>query len=97
MVFLASVPNQPRSADVLAQKTKVPRSYLNRDGETYDLIFLDVFAGENVPWYLVTREALQAVQRHLNPGGRLLVNWVTRQNGESDGLRRLEAGTTPRS
>lgn len=30
MVFLASVPNQPRSADVLAQKTKVPRSYLNR-------------------------------------------------------------------
>ncbi|HEX3530597.1 MAG TPA: fused MFS/spermidine synthase [Thermoanaerobaculia bacterium] len=68
------------------------RSYLNRDGETYDLIFLDVFAGENVPWYLVTREALQAVQRHLNPGGRLLVNWVTRQDGESDGLRRLEAG-----
>jgi len=68
------------------------RSYLNRGGETYDLIFLDVFAGENVPWYLVTREALQAVQRHLNPGGRLLVNWVTRQDGESDGLRRLEAG-----
>lgn len=30
MVFLASVPNQPRSADVLARKTKVPRSYLNR-------------------------------------------------------------------
>jgi len=71
------------------------RSYLNRDnrdGATYDLIFLDVFAGENVPWYLVTREALHAVQRHLNPGGRLLVNWVTRQDGESDGLRRLEAG-----
>jgi predicted membrane-bound spermidine synthase len=68
------------------------RSQLNREGETYDLIFLDVFAGETVPWYLVTREALQAVQRRLAPGGRLLVNWVTRQGGESAGLRRLEAG-----
>jgi SAM-dependent methyltransferase len=68
------------------------RSYLNREGERYDLIILDVFAGENVPWYLVTREALQAVRRHLNPGGRLLVNWVTRGGGESAGLRRLEAG-----
>lgn len=68
------------------------RSQLNREGETYDLIFLDVFAGETVPWYLVTREALQAVQRRLAPGGRLLVNWVTRPGGESGGLRRLEAG-----
>jgi spermidine synthase len=68
------------------------RSYLNREGDRYDLILLDVFAGENVPWYLVTREALQAVQRHLAPGGRLLVNWVTRNSGDSEGLRRLEAG-----
>jgi predicted membrane-bound spermidine synthase len=68
------------------------RSYLNGTSGTYDLVILDVFAGESVPWYLVTREALQAVQRHLAPGGRLLVNWVTRQGGESGGLRRLEAG-----
>jgi len=67
------------------------RSYLNREGETYDLVFLDVFAGETIPWYLVTREALAAVGRHLAPGGRLLVNWVTDSNGESGGLRRLEA------
>jgi len=68
------------------------RSYLNREGERYDLIVLDVFAGETIPWYLVTREGLLAVQRHLNPGGRLLVNWVTRSGGQSGGLRRLEAG-----
>jgi len=30
MVFLASEPSHPRSADLLAKKTKVPRSYLNR-------------------------------------------------------------------
>lgn len=30
MVLLASVPHQPRSADVLAEKTKIPRSYLHR-------------------------------------------------------------------
>lgn len=30
MVCLASTPQQPNSADILAKKTQVPRSYLNR-------------------------------------------------------------------
>jgi Rrf2 family transcriptional regulator, nitric oxide-sensitive transcriptional repressor len=30
IVYLASPPVQPKSADVLAQRTKVPRSYLHR-------------------------------------------------------------------
>jgi predicted membrane-bound spermidine synthase len=67
------------------------RAWLNRTHETYDLVFLDAFAGENAPWYLSTREGLAQIKRALNPGGRLLINSVTRENG-SEGLDRLEAG-----
>jgi spermidine synthase len=66
------------------------RAFLNRTEQAFDLVFLDAYAGENVPWYLVTRESMQAVRGHLNPGGRMLVNYVTRANGSS-GLERMEA------
>jgi spermidine synthase len=68
------------------------RAYLNQDGPKYDLIFLDAFAGENVPWYLVTKEGLARMQARLNPGGRLVINSVTRAGVGSPGLQRIEAG-----
>jgi SAM-dependent methyltransferase len=66
------------------------RTWLNRCPEKYDLVFLDAYVGENTPWYLNTREAMQDMKRVLNPGGRLLVNIVTRSQG-SPGQERLEA------
>lgn len=66
------------------------RAYLNHCASTYDLVFLDAFAGENAPWYLSTREGLGAIKAVLNPGGRLLINSVTRSEG-SEGLKRMEA------
>lgn len=68
------------------------RAFVNRSQEQWDLIFLDAFAGENPPWYLMTVEGLQAIKARLAPGGRLLINSVTRQGGHSAGLDRLEAG-----
>lgn len=67
------------------------RAYLARSTEAYDLIFLDAFAGENAPWYLMTVEGLSSMRQHLAPGGRLLINTVTGDQG-SPGLDRLEAG-----
>jgi hypothetical protein len=69
------------------------RAYLNQDGPGYDLIFLDSFTGENVPWYLDTKEGLARMKARLNPGGRLIINSVTRLNG-SPGLDRIEAGVS---
>jgi len=66
------------------------RAWLNRCDKAYDLVFLDAFAGENAPWYLTTREGMAQIKRVLNPGGRLLINSVTRSGG-SEGLKRLEA------
>jgi spermidine synthase len=68
------------------------RAYLDQDGPKYDLIFMDAFAGENVPWYLVTKEGLARMQARLNPGGRLVINSVTRASVGSPGLQRIEAG-----
>jgi len=67
------------------------RAFLNASSGTWDLVFLDAFSGENTPWYLLTREGLQAIRARLAPGGRLLVNTVTRPDG-SPGLDRVEAG-----
>jgi spermidine synthase len=72
--------------------TEDARTVLARDASTYDLVILDVFAGETAPWYLQTREGLQAVKTRLAPGGRLVVNAVTLAEGNTEGLRRLEAG-----
>jgi spermidine synthase len=67
------------------------RSFLNRSQEKWDLIYMDCFAGENAPWYLLTTEGMGVMHDHLSPGGRLLVNTVTQENG-SPGLARIEAG-----
>jgi predicted membrane-bound spermidine synthase len=67
------------------------RTFLNQDTGKYDLIFLDAFAGETVPFYLCTREAMQRVQERLALGGRLLVNTITRKGSATPGFQRLES------
>jgi spermidine synthase len=68
------------------------RTYLNRTAEHYDLVFLDVYAGESIPWYLTTLEAMELIKRALNPGGRLIINTMTWATGSSPDLERLESG-----
>jgi spermidine synthase len=67
------------------------RAGLGRKPGLYDLVFLDAFAGENAPWTLTTREGMAAIRSVLKPGGRLLVNAITRSGGDSAGMRRMEA------
>ena len=68
------------------------RTYLNRAGKThFDLVFLDVYAGENIPWYLTTSEAMLLIKNILNPGGRLIINTMTWAKGTSLDLERLES------
>jgi len=67
------------------------RAFLARDDAHYDVVILDAYAGETSPWYLLTREGLAAAKARLSPGGRMLFNTVTQANGQSEGLKRLEA------
>jgi len=66
------------------------RVFINRSENKYDLIFLDVFSGESVPWYLVTTEAFERIKGMLNPGGRLLINTIALAGGNL-GLEKLES------
>jgi len=68
------------------------RTFVANDTKHYDVIVLDAYAGETSPWYLLTREGLTAIRDRLAPGGRMVVNCVTMANGQTEGLKRLEAG-----
>ncbi len=52
------------------------RYFLSRTDKKYDYVILDVFAGENTPYHVLSREALQLLSRHINPGGILGVNLI---------------------
>lgn len=67
------------------------RTALRREPGVYDVIFLDAFAAENVPWYLTTVEAFGEMRSRLTDGGRVVINTVTNRAGNSMGLARIEA------
>ncbi len=52
------------------------RQYLKGSREAFDLIFLDAFAGEEMPANLLTLEAFQSARNHLSDQGALLLNYV---------------------
>lgn len=51
------------------------RRFLRRDGESYDLAFLDVFSAESEPAHMLTKECFELVRERLNPGGALVINF----------------------
>ncbi|NOX55413.1 MAG: methyltransferase domain-containing protein [Planctomycetes bacterium] len=50
------------------------RKFIEECRKPYDVIFLDAFGAENVPYHLTTLEFLQAVRRALTPRGVALGN-----------------------
>jgi spermidine synthase len=52
------------------------RRYLQRADTTWDIIFVDAFAGGSPPWQLYTTEAFELYADHLNPGGVVVLNFI---------------------
>jgi spermidine synthase len=67
------------------------RTFLREDTHSYDLIFLDAYAGETTAWYLLTFEAMREMKSRLNSGGKLVINNAAWINHKSAGLVRIEA------
>ena len=66
------------------------RRAINRLDRRYDAVILDAYAAETLPYHLLSLEAFEAVRRHLEPGGVLLVNDREPAGpGSSPGLRAL--------
>ncbi|MBE3123563.1 MAG: fused MFS/spermidine synthase, partial [Planctomycetes bacterium] len=50
------------------------RMYLKRSPKTYDIIMLDAYASDRVPFHLTTREFVELVKSRLKPGGFVVSN-----------------------
>jgi spermidine synthase len=65
------------------------RRFIATHPNRYDLIFLDAFGADSIPYHLATREFLDAVQRALTPRGIVLANvWSSYSNHLYDSMVR---------
>lgn len=57
------------------------RKFIEEAKAGYDIIFLDAYGADEIPYHLATREFLQAVRRALTPKGIVVANiWSSRSN-----------------
>jgi spermidine synthase len=74
-----NLPNDPRLRIIHADG----RTYLNRNQERYDAIFLDAFSSlYAIPFHLTTREAARQINASLTDEGVVLTNVISAVEGE---------------
>lgn len=65
------------------------RKFIEKCRNRYDIIFLDAFGAEDIPYHLTTREFLEAVRRALSPQGVAVGNvWSRSANPLYDSMVR---------
>lgn len=65
------------------------RRFIENCTEPYDIIFLDAYGNDFIPYHLATREFLRAVRKALRPGGVVVGNvWSSRSNRLHDSMLR---------
>lgn len=64
------------------------RVYLRRAEAKYDLIVLDAYFAEGIPFHLATREFLEIVRDHLTPAGIVVSNIIGALEGQNSYLFR---------
>jgi spermidine synthase len=64
------------------------RRYLVKNDRRYDVIVLDTFFEDGIPFHLTTREFLELVRSRLNPGGVVMTNTIGSLRGNGSKLFR---------
>jgi len=65
------------------------RAFIEKCEKPYDVIFLDAYGSENIPYALATREFLQAVRKAVTPKGVVVTNlWCRSSNRLYDSMVR---------
>lgn len=59
-------------------RVSLAREMKEKGSRKFDLLFLDAFSSDSVPWHLLTVEALKLYLDHLSPDGLLVANVSTR-------------------
>jgi spermidine synthase len=78
------VPQDPR----LRLHAQDGRLFVARSEERYDIIILDAYLIDTIPFHLATREFFQAVRAHLTPDGVLASNVIGALGGPRSGFFR---------
>lgn len=64
------------------------RVYVRRSEATYDVVILDAYFAEGIPFHLATKEFLELVRDHLAPGGIVVSNIIGAIDGPQSKLFR---------
>ena len=62
------------------------RSTLRQLNETYDMIYMDVFTSQSIPFHITTVEFMQEVKSHLREDGFLTMNIISAAEGHGSGF-----------
>lgn len=72
------------------------RNYLEQTNETYDVVVLDAYQRDRVPFHLTTVEMLELVNRHLDEDGVVVANTIGARTGAGSRFWRAEYKTMQR-
>src|SRR5438477_7631573 len=64
------------------------RRYLERNRQRHDVIVLDAYYADSIPFHLTTREFLELVRDRLRPGGVVVANVIGSLEGDGSKLLR---------
>jgi spermidine synthase len=79
-----AVPDDPRLPIAVADA----RQYLERSSARWDVIAIDTFFEDGLPFHLTTREFLELVRKRLTPGGVVVTNIIGSVSGDGSKLFR---------
>jgi spermidine synthase len=79
-----ALPDSPR----LRVDVSDGRTWLDRHDEKFDLVAVDTFFSDGIPFHLTTREFVERLHSRLEPGGLVLVNVIGAIAGDSSRLLR---------
>lgn len=57
------------------------RVFLNRSKEKYDIIIMDAYFAEAIPFHLTTKEFMEIAKKHLQPNGVIICNVIGSVSG----------------
>ena len=72
------------------------RRFLQRTDERYDVIMVDAFYSDGVPFHLTTLEFVELMRERLTPGGVIATNVIGALTGGSSQITRAPGRPTPR-
>lgn len=78
------MPRDPR----LQVATEDGRRYLAKDERRWDVIAIDTFYADAIPFHMFTREFVELAQQRLAPGGTIVINLIGSLTGDSSRLVR---------